>query len=97
MIRLVLGRMVGLPGDIFIKRGDFFKQLLLVVLGSKMVMRASLLDVSGQLTLGQQGIGRDGFSFDIEAVKERYGNFYFVCSLFLIASFYWQTADFFWV
>ena len=96
MIGLVLGCIVGLPGDIFKKRGDFFEQLLLVVLGSKMIMRISLLDVSGQ-SLGQQGIGSDGFSFDIEAIEERDGDFYFVCPFFFIASFYRQSADFFWV
>jgi len=68
------------------------------ILGSEMVMRASLLDdVFGQLALGQQGIGSDGFSHDIKAVEERYGNFYFVCPLFFIASFYRQGADFLWM
>jgi len=97
MIGLVLACKVGLPGDIFKKRGDFFKQLLLIVLGGEMVMRASLPYISGQFALGQQGIGSDGFAFDIEAAEEGDGNFYFVCPFFLIAPFYRQTADFFWV
>ncbi len=62
-----------------------------------MVMRASANDVFSQLVLGQQGVSSDGFSLDIKAVEEKWGNPDFVCLFFFIAPFYRQGADFFWV
>jgi len=61
----------------------------LVVLGSEMVMCFSLLnDVSGKLTLSQQGIGGDGFAFYVYGLEEGDSGFDFVCPFFFVASFY---------
>ena len=63
-----------------------------------MVVRVSLSDdVVSQVTLSQEGVGCDGFAFDVEAVEEGDGDFDFVGLFFFVTSFYWQGADFFWV
>jgi len=74
------------------------EKFFLVVLGSEVVMGASLLNnISTQFPLGEQGIGSDGFAGDIDTVEKRDGGFDFVGLFFFVASFYWQGSDFFWV
>lgn len=68
----------------------------MVVLGSEMVMSVSLFNkIFGQSTLGQQGVGGDGFALNIEAIEEGDGGFNFVRLFFFVAPFYGQSADFF--
>ena len=63
-----------------------------------MVMGVSLLnDIPGQIGLSQEGVGGYSFSFNINRIEKRDGSLYFICLLFLVASFYEQCSDFFWV
>jgi len=62
------------------------------------VMGVALADhVIGDLPLGQQGIGGNIFALDIDGIQQRDGGFDFVGALELIAVFYGQGTDFFWV
>ncbi len=56
-----------------------------------------LNQITGQLTLGQQGVGSDGFSLDVDGIEQGDDGFDFVGLFFLIAAFYRQCAHFFWV
>ncbi len=70
----------------------------MIALGGEMIMRISFFNnVFGKITLGQQGIGGDGFPLNIYGIEEGDSGFDFVCPFFFVASFYRQSADFFWV
>ena len=52
-------------------------------------------DVIADDALGQQGVGRDGFTLDGDGVEQRDGGFYFVGAFDLITAGDWQRTDFF--
>jgi hypothetical protein len=70
----------------------------LVGFDREVVIGAALDQVSGQLALGQQGVGGDLLVFDVDRVEQRNGGSDFVglFDRFGIAV-YRQGADFFWV
>lgn len=61
-----------------------------------MIVRPSRDQVSCQFTLGQQGIGGNGPSQDIDAIEQRCGGFDFIGLFFDITPGYGQFTDFFW-
>ena len=63
----------------------------------EMVMGVAVLDqVFGDLALSQKGIGRNVLIFQIEGFKEGDGHFDLVGAFGFLATFYGQSADFFW-
>jgi hypothetical protein len=69
----------------------------LVVFHGEVVIRVSLFhQVGGDIFLGQQGIGGNGFPFNVDGIEQWDGGLDFVGALSLfIASF--QDTYFFWV
>lgn len=66
VVWLVPGCMVRFPRGVFEKCSNCVEKIFLVVLGCEMVMSVSFLNkIFGQLTLGQQSVGGDGFALDI--------------------------------
>ena len=79
------------------KQCDVFKKSGLIVFDGEVVMSFALPDyIMGDLTLGQQGIGGNILSLNIDGVKERDGGFDFV-GAFDFVVIYGQVAYFFWV
>lgn len=73
-----------------------FQQLSLIAFDGEVVMRVALLDqIAGQLALGQQGVGGDGFPLDVDRLQQWDGGFDFVGLFFLLSAGYWQGAHFF--
>jgi hypothetical protein len=82
---------------VFKVQGDVLKKSWLVVFDGEVVMSVSLLDqIGGDLALGQQGIGGNFFSLDIDGIKEGDGGLNFV-GTFEVFVVYGQGAYFFWV
>jgi len=82
---------------VFKIQGDVLKKSGLVVFHGEVVMSVSLVDqVGGDRALGQQGIGGNFFTLNIDGIKERDGGFDFVGALDLFV-LYGQGAYFFWV
>ena len=81
----------------FEEQTNVFAQGRLVVLGGEQVMRIALFDqVSGEITLGEQGIGGDGSALDVDGIEQRDGGLDFVGAFnFLVG--YGQSTYFFWV
>lgn len=98
MVRLILDGMIWIPPNIFEKCRDRFEKLFLVAFSGEMVMSLSFLDdIPGKRSLGQEGIGSNSFPLDFNGIEERDGSLDFVCLFFLVAAFYRQCSDFFWV
>ena len=69
----------------------------LVAFHGEVVLRVSLFDqIGGNLFLGQQGIGGNGFPFDIDGIEQGDGGLDFVGALerFIV---YFESTYFFWV
>jgi hypothetical protein len=88
---------VGLLAILEVQRDVLFEGWL-VGFDREVVIGAALDQVSGQLALGQQGVGGDLLVFDVDRVEQRNGGSDFVglFDRFGIAV-YRQGADFFWV
>ena len=78
--------------------GGGFQQMLLVAFDGEVVVGAALVhQIPRQLPLREQGIGTDGLAADLDGVQQRDGRFDFIRLLLLIAPFYRQRPNFFWV
>lgn len=77
-------------GDIALERG-------LIAFDREVIVRLTLHDIAGQFALGQQGIGGDVLSLNVDAIKKRHEHTDFIGLLGLVAVRYGQSADFFWV
>ncbi len=63
MIRTVEGAVIGFTLEMVKIEGGLFKQIFLIRLDREVVMGVPILNqITGQFTLGQQGVGSDGFS-----------------------------------
>jgi len=76
--------------DVVLQRG-------LITFGCEVVITAALHHVISQLTLCEQGIGRDQFALDLNGIKQWRKHANLIGLLALIAPLYGQSADFFWV
>lgn len=82
---------------VFKVQGDVLEKSGLVVFHGEVVIRVALLNqVGGDLALGQQGIGGNFFSLNIDGIQQRDGGLDFVGALdrFIVCG---QGAYFFWV
>jgi hypothetical protein len=70
----------------------------LVSFDGEMIMGMTLLDqVVGYLTLGQQSIGRNILTFNIDGIKQWDSHLDLVGAFEFFIVFYGQGTDFFWV
>lgn len=93
--RVAIGIIRCLP--VFKVQGNVFKKSGLVVFYGKVVMRMAFFDqVGGDFTLGQEGIGGNVFTLNIDGIQQRDGGFDFVGAFdrFIVRG---QCAYFFWV
>jgi len=82
---------------VFKVQGDVLKKTGLVSFDGEVVMSVSLVNqIGGDLTLGQEGIGGNFFSLNLDGIKEGDGGFDFVSALDVFV-FYGQGTHFFWV
>jgi hypothetical protein len=82
---------------VFKVQGDIFKNSGLVVFDGEVVIGVALFDqIVCNVFLGQEGIGGNGFSFDIDGIEQRDGGLDFVGALdgFICCL---DGAYFFWV
>jgi len=82
---------------VFKVQGDIFKNSGLVVFDGEVVIGVALFDqIVCNVFLGQEGIGGNGFSFDIDGIEQRDGGLGFVGALdgFICCL---DGAYFFWV
>ena len=94
----VEGRVIGFPVKVVEIPSGLFQPLFLIAFDGEVVMRVAFLDqIPGQLALGQQGVGGDGFPLDVDGIEQRDGGFDFVGLFFLVTAGYPQGAHFFWV
>jgi len=78
--------------------GDLLEQGFLIAFDGEVVVGVTLFDQIGrQIALGQQGIGGNGFTVNVDGRQQRDGGFDLIGLFFLIAIGYGQRTDFFWV
>lgn len=95
MVRRVTKDKIGVLPVFKIKR-NVFKKSGLVVFDSEKIMRFTVYDVLGNVTLVQQSVGGNIFTFNINGVQQRNDGFDFVRAFeFSISPR--QSAYFFWV
>jgi hypothetical protein len=69
----------------------------LVVFDGEVVMRFTVLDqIVGDLALGQEGIGGNFFTLNIDGIKERDGGFDFIGAFDFSTILYREKPYFFW-
>jgi hypothetical protein len=93
--RVAIGKVRFLP--VFKVQGDVLEKSGLVVFYGKVVMREAFFDqVGGDFALGQEGIGGNVFTLNIDGIQQRDGGFDFVGAFdrFIVCG---QCAYFFWV
>ncbi len=77
---------------------DVLKKSGLVVLDGEVIMGFTVTDqIVGDLALGQQGIGGNILTLDIDGIQQRDGCLDFIGALDFFMSLYRQGAYFFWV
>ncbi len=76
--------------------GRLFQQRCLIAREGEVVMSAALFhEITGELTLGEQGIGTDCFASNLDGLQQRDGRFDFMGLLLLVAPRDGQGSYFF--
>jgi len=77
---------------------NILEEARLIVFYCKVIVSvACSYQIVGNIPLGQQGIGSNGVSFDIDSVEQRDRGFDFIGTFEFVTAVYGQGTYFFWV